>query len=117
MQRSSRSLAALLVIVVMHGAVSASPLMPAPVQDTAGHAQHGHDGMKGDDSDGTSHDSDSGNCCDSGSCDCGCATTSPAAAFRPTPVARDWARIASVHTDDFTADLSGFAGAPFRPPA
>lgn len=117
MQRALRLLAALLVIAVMHNSVSASPIAPEPVKEATGHAHHGHDGAKGDDSGRHSSDKGTRDCCVSGTCECGCTSASPAAVFRPAPTAHDWGRIAAVRAEDGPGYLPDFSGAPFRPPA
>ena len=116
MQRRFRLLAALLVIAVMQNGISAAPLFPDVMQGATGHAHHGHDGMSHHDS-GKATSPGKGDCCDSGTCKCGCAVTSPAAANRPAPTVRDWARIAAVRSQDAVAEPTGTTGAPYRPPA
>ena len=108
MQRRFRLLAALLMIAVMQNGLSAAPLMPDAMQGMAGHAHHGHD-MPG--SPGKS------DCCQTGTCKCGCALTSPAAASHPAPVLHDWERIAALRSDDALEEPTGTTGAPYRPPA
>ena len=107
MRRTPRLLAALLVLAVIQNGAWAAPHVPDPVQDDAAPAHHHHDGMSKDQKD----------CCDTGSCDCGCASTNPAAVFRPAPTAHDWGRIAAAGAEDAADGLPGFSTTPFRPPA
>ena len=117
MQRSSRLLAALLVFALIQNGAWAAPHAPDPAEGDAAPAHHAHDGLSKSDSGQKTADPGAKDCCDTGSCDCGCTSNGPAAVFRPAPTAHDWARIAAVRAVDAAGELPGFGTTPFRPPA